>query len=210
MTFMLYLKLLTKEMKYRLGLLVVSALAFAVMFYINGYVMGTSEYLYMLFALAACAVILSEDEKDFLILGHIQLMKVFMFRFIASVLSVTAVPMAIILLFTKERRPIKAALAFAVTVLLIAAIGAFFRVVLKSTLASMIFSLIVFTLLLFSTELGMFSPFGSMSIANMEKFYWNRGVWFGAAAVLIGISCAVLYMQDRYKIGRLAFIHNKR
>ena len=139
----------------------------------------------MLFALAACAVILSEDEKDFLILGHIQLMKVFMFRFIASVLSVTAVPMAIIILFTKERRPIKAALAFAVTVLLIAAIGAFFRVVLKSTLASMIFSLIVFTLLLFSTELGMFSPFGSMSIANMEKFYWNRGIWFGVAAVLM-------------------------
>ena len=39
MTVMLYLKLLMKEMKYRLGLLVVSALAFAVMFYINGYVM---------------------------------------------------------------------------------------------------------------------------------------------------------------------------
>ena len=210
MTVMLYLKLLTKEMKYRLGLLVVSALAFAVMFYINGYVMGTSEYLYMLFALAACAVILSEDEKDFLILGHIQLMKVFMFRFIASVLSVTAVPMAIIILFTKERRPIKAALAFAVTVLLIAAIGAFFRVVLKSTLASMIFSLIVFTLLLFSTELGMFSPFGSMSIANMEKFYWNRGIWFGVAAVLIGISCAILHFQDRYRIGRLPFMHSKR
>ena len=45
MTFMLYLKLLTKEMKYRLGLLIVSALAFAVMFYINGYVVGTGEYL---------------------------------------------------------------------------------------------------------------------------------------------------------------------
>ena len=199
MTVMLYLKLLMKEMKYRLGLLVVSALAFAVMFYINGYVMGTSEYLYMLFALAACAVILSEDEKDFLILGHIQLMKVFMFRFIASVLSVTAVPMAIIILFTKERRPIKAALAFAVTVLLIAAIGAFFRVVLKSTLASMIFSLIVFTLLLFSTELGMFSPFGSMSIANMEKFYWNRVIWFGVAAVLLCVSALILRVRDSYR-----------
>jgi len=202
MTFMLYFKLLMKEMKHRLGLLVVSALAFAVMFYINGYVMGTSEYLYMLFALAACAAILSEDEKDFLILGHIQLMKVFIFRFIASVFTVTAIPMMMILLFTKERRPFKAALAFAVTVLLITAIGAFFRVVLKSTLASMIFSLIVFTLLLFSTALGAFSPFGSMSIANMEKFYWNRGIWFGVSTILIGISCVVLHMQDRYKIGK--------
>lgn len=196
---MLYIKLLTKEIKYRLGLLVVSAIAFTIMFYFNGYTIGKNEYLYMLFALAACAVIFSEDEKDFLIVGHIQLGRIFVFRFIASFLSVTVVPACIILFFTKERRPLKAVFAFAVTVLIIAAIGAFFRVILKSTLASMIFSLITFTILMFSTEIGEFSPFSSMSIANIETFYWNRGVWLSVSAILIGVSYLILDRQDRFR-----------
>ena len=78
-------------------------------------------------------------------------------------------------------------------------IGAFFRVVLKSTLASMIFSLIAFTLLLFASELGIFSPFGSMSIASMETFYWNRGIWTSISAILIGVSYLILDRQDRFR-----------
>ena len=196
---MLYLKLLCKECKHRLGLLIVSAIAFAVLFHVNGYTMGTMEYLYMLFALAACAVILSEDETDFLILGHIQLAKVFVIRFIASFLSVAAIPAVWILIFTKERRPLKAVFAFAVTVLIIAAIGAFFRVVLKNTLASLIFSLITFTIFLFSTEREIFSPFGSMTIAGMRDFYINRFVWLGVSAVLLTVCYILLCAKDKYR-----------
>ncbi len=182
-----------------MGLLIVSAIAFAVLFHVNGYTMGTMEYLYMLFALAACAVILSEDETDFLLLGHIQLAKVFVIRFIASFLSVAAIPAVWILIFTKERRPLKAVFAFAVTVLIIAAIGAFFRVVLKNTLASLIFSLITFTIFLFSTELGIFSPFGSMTIAGMRDFYINRFVWLGVSAVLLTVCYILLCAKDKYR-----------
>lgn len=196
---MLYIKLLGKEMKHRLGLFLVSAAAFSILFYWNGYTVGRMEYVYMLFALAACAVILSEEEIDFLVMGHIQLPRVFVIRFISSIAAVGVAPSVLILLFTQERRPMKAVFAFLVTVLIIAAIGAFFRVVLKSTLASMIFSLIAFTLLLFASELGIFSPFGSMSIASMETFYWNRGIWTSISAILIGVSYLILDRQDRFR-----------
>lgn len=196
---MLYLKLLWKECKHRLWLLIVSASAFAVLFHISGYTVGKMEYVYMLFALAACAVILSEDETDFLILGHVRLARVFVIRFIASFFSVAAVPSLWILVFSKERRPLKAVFAFAVTVLIIAAIGAFFRVVLKNTLASLIFSLITFTVFLFSTELGLFSPFGSMGIAGMRDFYINRFVWLIASAVLLAVCYILLSVKDRYR-----------
>ncbi|MBQ8497998.1 MAG: hypothetical protein IJ489_11170 [Clostridia bacterium] len=197
---MLYIKLLSKEMKHRLGLLIVSAVAFAILFHLNGYTIGRMEYLYMLFALAACAVILSDDEMDFLIIGHIQLSRVFVIRFIASFLSVAAIPSVWILIFTKERRPMKAVFAFAVTVLIIAAIGAFFRVVLNNTLAAMIFSLITFTVFMFSTELGIFSPFGAMSIASMREFYINRFIWLGISTVLLSVCYILLAVKDKYRL----------
>lgn len=196
---MLYIKLLGKEMKHRLGLFLVSAAAFSILFYWNGYTVGRMEYVYMLFALAACAVILSEEEIDFLVMGHIQLPRVFVIRFISSIAAVGVAPSVLILLFTQERRPMKAVFAFLVTVLIIAAIGAFFRVVLKSTLASMIFSLIAFTVLLFASELGVFSPFGSMAIANIQTFYLNRCAWIGVSIILIALSCFVLSRQDRFR-----------
>lgn len=196
---MLYIKLLSQEVKHRLVLLIIAAIAFVLMFHWNGYTVGKMEYGYMLLALVACATILSEDEIDFLIIGHIQLSKVFAIRFIASYISVALIPMFWIFLFTKEPRPIKAIFAFAVTVLIIASIGAFFRVVLKSSLAAMIFALIAFTILLFTAEFGVCSPFNTMSIANIKTFYLNRCVWIGISTILITLSCLILSRQDRYK-----------
>ena len=197
---MLYIKLFLKESKHRLGLLLISAIAFLIMFHFNDYTIGSMEYIYMLFSLVICAAILSEDEMDFLIIGKIQLSKVFVIRFLSSFFTVTIFPIIWILLFTRERRPLKAVFAFLVTVLIIAAIGAFFRVVLKSTLAAMIFSSIVFTLLLFASELGAFSPFGSMSIAAMETFYLNRFIWIGVSIILIGCSFCILKFKDQFNV----------
>ncbi len=196
---MLYVKLLGKELRHRVGLLIVSTIMFIVMFHLNGYTVGSMEYLYMLFALAACAVILSEDETDFLIMGRIQLPRVFIFRLIASVLCVSLVPSMWILVFTKERRPLKAVFAFVVTVLIIAAIGAFFRVLLKSTLGAMISSLVVFTVLLFISDFGHFTPFNSMTISDIRIFYLNRIVWLAVSALLLGICVVVLGLRDRYR-----------
>ncbi len=197
---MLYLKLLAKEIKYRFGLLAVSSVAFVAMFLYNGRTVGNMEYLYMLFALAACAFILSEDEQDLLILGHIQLAKVFVFRFASAVLSVVLVPSVCILFFTKERHPVKAVVAFVVTVFVISAIGAFFRVLLKSTMASLICALITFTLLMFLGNFGIFSLFSSMSIANMKKFYLNRSVWSAVTATLLALAVLLLHLRDRFRI----------
>ena len=163
---MLYIKLLSKEVKHRLALQLIATIAFVLIFHLNGYTIGKMEYGYMLLALVACVIILSEDEIDFLIIGHIQLSKVFAIRFIASYISVALIPTCWIFLFTKEPRPIKAVLAFAVTVLISASIGAFFRVVLKSSLAAMIFALSAYMILLFTAEFGVFSPFNAMSIAK--------------------------------------------
>ena len=144
---MLYVKLFGKEMKYRIILAAVSAVLFAFLFAINGFAVGKTEPTYVLFALAACTAILHKDETDFLILGQIQLSRVFLIRFVTSVISVSVFPIVTILLFTKERRPLKVAVAFFVLVLVISAIGAFCRVLLKSTVVSMIFSLLFYLIL---------------------------------------------------------------
>ena len=89
---MLYIKLFLKESKHRLGLLLISAIAFLIMFHFNDYTIGSMEYIYMLFSLVICAAILSEDEMDFLIIGKIQLSKVFVIRFLSSFFTVTIFP----------------------------------------------------------------------------------------------------------------------
>ena len=193
----LYCKFFGKEMKHRLWLTVVSFLVFAVSFHINQYTVGKMEYYYMLFALAACATILHEDELDFLILGRIQLPKVFACRYLASVLSVSALPALWLVLFTKERRPLKALFAFVVTVMIIAALGAFFRVLFKSTVAALVCSLSIYIIFLFSDVLLMFSPFASMSLANMREFYINRFVWISLCFLMIGIAILILKCRDR-------------
>ena len=195
----LYLKFFGKEMKHRGWLAVASFLVFAVSFHINQYTVGKMEYYYMLFALAACATILHDDEIDFLMLGYIQLPKVFICRYIASVFAVAGTPSVWLMLFTKERRPLKALFAFVVTVVIIAAVGAFFRVLLKSTVASLVCSLCIYVIFLFSGTLGMFSPFAAMSIANMQTFYINRFVWIFLSAAMLGISIIVLKMRDRFQ-----------
>lgn len=195
----LFLKFFARELRHRIWLMAASFLVFVISFHINKYTVGKMEYYYMLFALGACATLLHEDEMDFLMLGYIQLSKVFACRYVASVLSVAAVPGVWLMLFTRERRALKALFAFVVTVCIIAAVGAFFRVLLKSTVASLICSLCVYVMFLFSGVLGLFSPFGSMAIANLQEFYINRFVWIFLCALLIGISVSILKMRDHFQ-----------
>ena len=77
----LYIKFFGKEIKHRVWLTVISFLVFVISFHFNKYTVGKMEYYYMLFALAACATILHDDELDFLMLGYIQLPKVFACRY---------------------------------------------------------------------------------------------------------------------------------
>lgn len=195
----LYMKFFGREIWHRKWMTAFAFLVFVVSFHINKYTVGKMEYYYMLFALAACATLLHEDEMDFLMIGYIQLPKVFACRYVASVLSVAVLPATWLILFTKERRPLKALFAFVVTVFIIAAVGAFFRVLLKSTVASLLCSLSIYVIFLFSGTLGMFSPFASMAIANLQEFYINRFAWIFLSALLIGISIGVLKMRDRFK-----------
>lgn len=195
----LFLKFFGRELRHRRWLMVASFFVFVISFHINKYTVGKMEYYYMLFALGACATLLHEDEMDFLMLGYIQLSKVFACRYVASVLSVAALPGVWLMLFTRERRALKALFAFVVTVCIIAAVGAFFRVLLKSTVASLVCSLCVYVMFLFSGVLGLFSPFGSMAIANLQKFYINRFVWIFLCSLLIGISVSILKMRDHFK-----------
>jgi len=185
-------------MKYRLPLAVTSAALFAVLFSINGFAVGKTEPAYVLFALAACSVILHNDEEELLMIGQMQLARIFLIRFAASVISVSALPIAMILLFTKERRPLKMAIAFFVLVLVISAIGAFFRVLLKSTAVSMIFSLLLYIALMLASEREIFPLFYSVRIADMQSFYWNRLIWFGVSVALLGVSVLVLRARDSY------------
>ncbi len=201
----LYFKFFTRELRHRIWLIVISFLVFAVSFHINKYTVGKMEYFYMLFALAACATLLHDDEMDFLKIGYMQITKVFACRYIASVLSVAALPGVWLLIFTKERRELKALFAFVVTVFTITAVGAFFRVLLKSTATALFCSLCIYVVFLFSSVLGIFSPFASMSIANLQKFYINRFAWIFLSALLIGISGALLNLRDRYKLPTLRF-----
>ena len=195
----LFLKFFGRELRHRRWLMAASFLVFVISFHINKYTVGKMEYYYMLFALGACATLLHEDEMDFLMLGYIQLSKVFACRYVASVLSVAALPGVWLMLFTRERRALKALFAFVVTVCIIAAVGAFFRVLLKSTVASLVCSLCVYVMFLFSGVLGLFSPFGSMAIANLQEFYINRFVWIFLCSLLIGISVSILKMRDHFK-----------
>ena len=195
----LFLKFFGRELRHRRWLMAASFLVFVISFHINKYTVGKMEYYYMLFALGTCATLLHEDEMDFLMLGYIQLSKVFACRYVASVLSVAALPGVWLMLFTRERRALKALFAFVVTVCIIAAVGAFFRVLLKSTIASLVCSLCVYVMFLFSGVLGLFSPFGSMAIANLQEFYINRFVWIFLCSLLIGISVSILKMRDHFK-----------
>jgi hypothetical protein len=193
----LYIKFFGRELRHRIWLTVVSFLVFVISFHLNKYTVGKMEYYYMLFALGACATLLHEDEMDFLMLGYLQISKVFACRYVASVLSVAALPGVWLMLFTRERRALKALFAFVVTVFIIAAVGAFFRVVLKSTVGSLVCSLCVYVVFLFSGTLGLFSPFGSMAIANLQEFYINRFIWIFLSSLLIGISVIFLKIKDR-------------
>jgi hypothetical protein len=194
----LYYKFFARELRHRAWLIAISFIVFVVSFHINKYTVGKMEYYYMLFALAACATLLHDDETDFLKIGYMQITKVFACRYIASVLSVAALPGIWLMIFTKERRALKALFAFVVTVFIITAMGAFFRVLLKSTATALFCSLSIYVIFLFSSVFGLFSPFASMSIANLQKFYINRFAWIFLSALLIAISCLILNMRDRY------------
>ena len=194
---MRYWKLIGKEFKFRIPLAAITFVVFILLFHFNGYTVGSMEYIYVLFALASCAVLFTDDEADLLMLGQIQLANVFLFRFVASLLSVALLPSIWIILFTKERHMWKAFLAFAVLVLFFAAVGAFWRVVLNSTFASLFFSMFTFALFMVTTFLEEISPFRSLQIAGNKAFLVNRISYMLVSLILIVISYLLLRVRNR-------------
>ena len=191
---MLYLRLFSKEIRFRIPFAIVSCAVFLAVFYADKRYIGTAEYICPVFALISAAILFFDDEKEILTVGRVNMGDLFLVRFLSAFLSVTLIPSLWIIAFTAERKSFKAFLAFFVLSLFVSAIGGFWRAVSGNTLASLLFSFGTYAAIMLFSAFGGFSPFASMMTADEKTFLINRLVTAGAGIVLLILSY-VLFRQ---------------
>ena len=173
--------LIYQEVKQRKWLFAAAFFLFVIFYYAYGQKTEKMESLFMLFPLLATATIFgAEEEIEYIIVGRIPLWQVMVVRFVTIYLSVTALPTVFILCTRQSYVMMKILLTFWVTILLMCAVGLFWRIVLKSAFTSLLFSSLTYSLFsvlgwrLTKPEwLCVFVPFGAISISD-EYFYLNR------------------------------------
>ncbi|MBO4429498.1 MAG: hypothetical protein J5832_06045 [Clostridia bacterium] len=193
---MLGIKLLGKEIKYRLIYAILAGIAFLVGFLINKRALNnTIEFLYVALAMFIGTIIFGENETELLASGRLQIEQIYVIRFFASYLCITVLPVLTIVFLRTAKNQLKAVVAFLALVLLFAAVGAFFRALLGKTLPSIIVSLLVFSILLIALPEGYYSPFNSLALADNRIFWANRA----GVLVLSAIFVAATFFVFRYK-----------
>ena len=183
---MLGIKLLGKEIKYRLIYAILAGIAFLVGFLLNKRAINnTIEFLYVALAMFIGTIIFGENETELLASGRLQIEQIYVIRFFASYLCITVLPVLTIVFLRTAKNQLKAVVAFLVLVLLFAAVGAFFRALLGKTLPSIIVSLLVFSILIIALPEGNYSPFNSLALADNRIFWINRAGVLLLSAILI-------------------------
>lgn len=191
--------LIYQEAKQRKWLFLAAFTLFVIFYYAYGQKTEKMESLFMLFPLVSTATIFgAEEEIDYIIVGRIPLWQVMVVRFVTIYLSATLLPSIFIVCTRQTYVMLKILLTFWVTILLMCAIGLFWRIVLKSAFTSILFSSLTYSIL---SSIGslidgpewtcVFSPFGSINLSD-KYYYYNRLVVFGFTVVLLAISAVAL------------------
>lgn len=193
---MLGVKLLGKEIKYRLIYTILAGIAFLVGFLLNKRALNnTIEFLYVALAMFIGTIIFGENETELLASGRLQIEQIYVIRFFASYLCITVIPIFVIVFLRTAKNQLKAIVAFLALVLLFAAIGAFFRALIGKTLPSIIVSLMLFSILIIVLPEGYYSPFNSLALADNRIFWANRAATLALSAILI----VATFFVFRYK-----------
>ena len=187
--------LIYQEVKQRKWMFLIAFALFVLFYYAYGQKTESMEDLFMLFPLITASTIFgAEEEIEYIIVGRIPLWQVMVVRFVTIYLSAAALPTVFILCTRQTYIMAKILMAYLITILLMCAVGLFWRIVLRSAFTSILFSSLtysVFSVLgwrLTNPEwLCVFIPFGSVSISD-EYFYLNRLTITLVTVVLLVIS----------------------
>lgn len=194
-----------QEIKQRRWFFAISFVLFVALYFIYGRKPENMESLFMIFPIVASAFIFgSEEEIEYIIVGRVSLGAVMTFRFITIFISVALIPAAFIYLTRDSYIMVKLLLMYTVTILLTCAIGLFWRVVLRSAFASLLFSSLTYSVITsLDIFLGdnisarIFSPFGSR-VLDDGNFYTNRLITLSYAVILIVM--AAIALRKRQKV----------
>jgi len=198
-------KLILKELKNRIFLIIGSYLVFEIaftFFFKNSY--SKMEINFLLFALIACSFIFgSEDEIEFLITCKMSLGKILIARFIATYLAVTVLPAIRMLIYIESMKPINTIIVFMITTLFISALGTFWRVLMKTPFSAVIFSSLCFTILIFpnlkifnSQWFQYISPFYAFMIMDEKIYIINRSFIILFSVGLIMLCWSILHKRE--------------
>ena len=191
--------LILHEIRQRRLLFLVAFCLFVIFYYAYGQRTETMESLFMLVPILATSMIFgAEEEIEYIIVGRVPLWAVMVVRFITIYLSVTLLPTVFILCTRQTYIMTKVLFTFWITILMMCALGLFWRVVLKSAFASLLFSSLSYSVL---TVLqwwldgqawhSIFAPFGAIALTD-PYFAYNRLVVFGYTVVLLAGSALAL------------------
>lgn len=200
---MRYFDLLMAELKHKLPLALITYPVFVVLFECAGRSYAKIEVIFVIFSMAACSYLFGgQDEIELLIISKASLKNIFGIRLLC-IYVIFALP-AVHLYFRCIDSTAQAIVAFLTTVLFCRMLGAFWRVMLHTPYAALIFSSVCFTLLLYPglegearTAFRGVSPLYSMYLSEENAFLINRLLTLGYSVVLFFVCYIKLHKKEK-------------
>ena len=201
------MRLLLKEIRYRLPLILISVAIFEVCWFINSnYEM--LEYNYYLLPIVACGLLLgSKDEIELIRASKTRISNIMLIRYVITYLFLTLYPVLRLLTITEASNSWRLVLSFVISLLFATSISLLFRVIFNNPFGIIIYSALIH-LLIASTFQYLLSkivsdyqmvrritPYGAHAIKDIGLFVNNRLLVSGMALIIITIS----YLIMRYR-----------
>ena len=205
---MLFLKLLKKEIKYKIGLAILFYIIYVILFYTSQRAVAQNELIISVITLIAASTIWgAEQSMDIILLTGAGLKKIMVARWIALVLSLCLLPGLHTLIFSSEQTRLRYTLIYTITILFMCSLSVLVRTIVNNSMGAVIFSFAFTTLLIYPSlifgEIGTkissspFYPLRAYSIAQDSDFICNRVVVCVMSLCLIGLAYLILWHKEK-------------
>lgn len=205
---MFFLKIVKKEIKYKIRFAIIYYVVYAILFYFSKAAVSSNEMILLVIALIPASMIWGdEQDMDIISITSFGLKNLMIARFIAIVLTLCFFPGLHIYIFSPKEIRVNFMLIYTVTILFMSAVAVLIRTLVNNSLGAMIVSLSFSIFLIFPTfilkEIGdkirssYFYPLYSFNISNQFQFIKNRIIVCIMSIFIILITYLILWFKEK-------------
>ncbi len=205
---MIFLKILKKEMKYKIIFMLLFYVVYVILFVCSQKRIAYYDIFLEVISLIVASSIWGEEQSmDIVLLTDAGLKKIMIARFIAIVLALCLLPGLHTFIFSSEGTRYRLTFVYVVTIFFNCSLAVLIRTIVNDLMGSVIFSFSIYTILIFPGilfgEVGdkirklPFYPMFSFDIARDSDFIRNRVVVCIMSVCLIGIAYFILWYKEK-------------